>query len=35
VATPGIAALTAFTIVFVLGLGASSVILDVASPVTL
>lgn len=35
VATPGIAALTALTLVFVLGLGASSVILDIASPVTL
>jgi membrane-associated protease RseP (regulator of RpoE activity) len=35
VASPGIAMLTAATLVFVLGLGASAVVLDVASPISL
>lgn len=35
VASPGIAAVTAVTLVFVLGLGASAVVLDVASPIAL
>jgi membrane-associated protease RseP (regulator of RpoE activity) len=35
VASPGIAMLTAATLVFVLGLGASAVVLDIASPLSL
>ncbi len=35
VASPGISALTALTLVFVIGLGASALLFDLASPVTL